>query len=259
MTARDTRRKQMAEYIDQKKSVEMDELCNVFGVSMNTVRADLAYLVSTGAVEKVYGGARSNLNHELHVFNQRMGLNRDAKLRIAQEAASRINDKDIIYVDTGTTTLHLLDYLDPSKNVTILTNNLQIISQAYNMPNINVIVLPGVMNRRTNAVTDSSTLEFLGRFHYAKAFMGASGISENGKLNVYTYIEYEIKKRAVHHGQEVYLLADSSKFGDVGFVSYGELSDLTELITDKGCPDYMRKLCEEKNVKFTAVDPEADR
>ena len=184
MTARDSRRKQMAEYIDQKKSVEMDELCDVFAVSMNTVRADLAYLVSTGAVEKVYGGARSNLNHELHVFAQRTGLNQEAKSLIAKTAARRIFDKDIIYVDSGTTTMHLLEYLDPSENVTILTGNLHVVSQAYNMPNVEMIVLPGLMNRRTNALTDGSTLEFLGRFHFAKAFMGTSGVSESGKLNV---------------------------------------------------------------------------
>ena len=254
MTARDSRRKQMAEYIDQKKSVEMDELCDVFAVSMNTVRADLAYLVSTGAVEKVYGGARSNLNHELHVFAQRTGLNQEAKSLIAKTAARRIFDKDIIYVDSGTTTMHLLEYLDPSENVTILTGNLHVVSQAYNMPNVEMIVLPGLMNRRTNALTDGSTLEFLGRFHFAKAFMGTSGVSESGKLNVYTYIEYEIKKLAVHNSQEVYLLVDSSKFGDVGFVSCGDISDLTELITDTGCPDYIRKLCNDKGVKLTVAE-----
>lgn len=231
----------------------MDELCSTFGVSMNTVRADLAYLVQTGAVEKVYGGARSNLNQELHVFTQRAGLNQEAKAGIAKYAAGLIRDRDIIYVDSGTTTMKLLDFLEPTKSVTILTGNLHLVTQAYGMNNVELIVLPGVMNQRTFSVTDGSTLEFLGRFHFAKAFMGASGISDSGKLNVYTYIEYEIKKLALRNSQEAYLLADSSKFGGVGFVSYGEMTDMKEVITDSNCPEHIQAFCRDKGIHLTLV------
>ena len=140
------------------------------------------------------------------------------------------------------------------ENGSVLLGNTEMDYVSFGEGEKRLIVLPGLMNRRTNALTDGSTLEFLGRFHFAKAFMGTSGVSESGKLNVYTYIEYEIKKLAVHNSQEVYLLVDSSKFGDVGFVSYGDISDLTELITDTGCPDYIRKLCNDKGVKLTVAE-----
>ncbi|MDO5701747.1 MAG: DeoR/GlpR family DNA-binding transcription regulator [Lachnospiraceae bacterium] len=254
MATRDARRKQIADYIDRKKSVSMDELCENFGVSMNTVRADLAYLVRTGAVKKVYGGAKSNLNQEFNAFEQRSELNRDEKAAIAAYAASIIEDRDTIFVDSGTTTMRILDYLDPQKNITILSGNLHIVYQAYNMNNVELIVLPGTLNRRTCSVTDGSTLEFMQRFRFSKAFMGTSGISESGRLNVYTYIEYELKKRAVENSRNVYLMADSSKFGSVGFVTYGDMSDITELITDSGCPEEMRALCASKGVSVIIAD-----
>ena len=248
---KDARRKQMAALIAQRQSVTMEELCQHFHVSMNTVRADVAHLVQTGAAEKVYGGVRAVIHQEVPLFTHRTGLHTQDKLQIARQAEKRILDRDTLYIDSGTTTMHLLDVLDPAKHVTVLTGNLSVIAQAYSKPNVELIVLPGSMNRRTNSVTDVSTLEFLGRHQYAKAFMGVSSISPDGKLNVSSYIEYELKKLAVRQSQQAYLLVDSSKFGGSGLLSYGNMTDMTEIITDFRCPDDIRSLCSEKSIRLT--------
>lgn len=251
---KDSRRKQMAALIARKQSMTMDELCRCFGVSMNTVRADVAYLVQTGAVEKVYGGVRAVMHQEVPLFTQRAGLCLEAKRLIARQAERLIQDRDVLYIDAGTTTMHLLDFLDPAKHVTVLTGSLYVLSQAYHKPNVELIILPGSMNRRTNSVADVSTLEFLGRYHYAKAFMGASGVSADGKLNVSTYIEYELKKQAARQSQHAYLLVDASKFGGAGLMSYGSLESMEEVITDAGCPESVRSFCAAKNVRLTIAE-----
>ena len=168
---KDARRKQMEAMIAKRQTMTMEELCQAFGVSMNTVRADVAYLVQTGAVEKVYGGVRLVRHQEVPLFTQRTGLASREKQAIAQAAEAFIADQDLLYIDAGTTTMHLIDCLDPAKRVTILTGNLYVVRRAYDMPNVELIVLPGAMNRRTNSVSDVSTLEFLGRYHFSKAFM----------------------------------------------------------------------------------------
>lgn len=251
---KDTRREQMASFIAQKHTATMAELCQAFHVSINTVRADVAYLVQTGAVEKVYGGVRSIIHQEVPLFTQRTSLHTDEKLRIAQQAERRILDRDILYIDSGTTTMHLLDCLDPAKHITVLTGNLHLVGQAYNMPNVELIILPGSMNRRTNSVTDVSALEFLGRYHFTKAFMGVSGISQDGALNVSSYMEYELKKSAVRQSQHAYLLADSSKFGGTGLMAYGALSDMEEVFTDAHCPPNIRALCAQQNIRLTIAE-----
>ena len=53
---RDYRRKEMAAYITRRGSVSMQELCDAFPVSMNTIRADVAFLEQTGTVVKVFRG-----------------------------------------------------------------------------------------------------------------------------------------------------------------------------------------------------------
>ena len=237
----------------KKRAATMDELCKMFHVSINTVRADVAFLVQTGTVEKVYGGVRAIVHQEVPVFTQRISLNTEAKREIARHAERRIADGDTIFVDSGTTTMYLLDYIDPIKHITLLTPNLHLISQAYEKPNVELIVFPGAMNHRTKSVADGSTLEFLKRYHYNKAFMAVSGISDDGKLNVSTYIEYELKKFALRQSRQAFLLADSSKFNGAGLMSYGKLGDMDEVITDSRCPEEMRAFCEEKDIRLVLV------
>lgn len=241
---KEDRRKRMGTVIAQRQSMTMEELCAEFGVSMNTIRADVAYLVKTGAVEKIYGGVRTMEHKEVPLFTSRAMLRTEQKRKIAAAAQRLIEDGDIIFLDAGTTTMHLIDCLDPKKHVTIVTANLYVIRKSCERENVNLIVLPGTVNRRTNSVSDVGTLEYLSRYRFNKAFMGVTGVSGDGRLNVSTYIEYEVKRAAMKQSQNVYLLVDSGKFGSTGLMSYGTLEDMSAVITDPGCPSFVGELCE---------------
>ncbi len=240
---RENRRKEIAAFIARRGSVTMQELCGAFPVSMNTIRADVAFLEKTGTVEKVYGGVRSAQQQEIPLFAQRAKLHTEAKFAIARLAASLVNNGDTLFVDAGTTTMHLLDMLPQEVHATIVTGNLHIIAHATAKPNLELIVLPGALNRRTNAVADVSTLEFLARYHFGKALLAATGLSADGKLNVSSYLDYEIKRMAVQQSDRRILLCDASKFGATGLMSYASLSEIDQLITDAACPEELRKLC----------------
>ena len=244
---KDARRKQMEELIARRQTVSMEELCQLFQVCMNTVRADVAHLVRSGAVEKVYGGVRAAQSAQVPLFSQRMTISSQAKLAIARRAEELICDGDRIYIDAGTTTMALLDCLQSGKHVTVLTRNLHIITRALDRPEVELIVLPGMADRRTHCLADAGTLEFLGRYQLDKAFMGVSGISPQGQLNVSSYIEYELKRQAMARSGHSYLLADAGKFGQTGLMSYGTLTDLTAVVTDR--PDSeLAHLCRAQNV-----------
>ena len=84
--------------------------------------------------------------------------------------------------------------------------------------------------------------------------MGASGVSPEGKLNVSTYIEYEMKKLALAQSRQAWLLLDSGKFAESSLMSYGTLEDMTEVITGPCCPEKCRDFCAQKNVKLTLTE-----
>lgn len=247
---KEDRRKQMGDLVAHKRTMTMIQLRDHFGVSMNTIRSDVAYLVRTGAVEKIYGGVRAAVHKEVPLFDSRAMEHTAHKKRIAAAAEDMIEDLDIIFIDAGTTTMHLIDRLSASKRVTVVTANLYVIQKAAEKKNVTLIVLPGTHNRRTNSLADTGTLEFLSRYRFSKAFMGVSGVSEDGRLNVSTYMEYEIKRTALKQSRCAYLLVDSAKFGSTGLMSYGTISEMTAVITDQTCPEFVNNICEHNQVSL---------
>ena len=245
---KENRRKHMGELIARRRSMTMQELCDHFQVSMNTIRADVAYLVETGAVQKVYGGVQAVDQKQAPLFASRVLQHTLQKQRIAARACQLIEDGDIIFVDAGTTTMHLLDNLDPRIRVTIVTANLSVIRKACDYENVELIVLPGTVNRRTNSISGVGVLEFLSRYQFNKAFMGVTNVSEDGRLNTSTYIEYEIKRNALLQSRAAYLLVDSSKFGAMGLMAYGKLENMSAIITDPGCPAFVQDYCLRQNI-----------
>ena len=250
---KDQRRKEMERLITERQNMTMEELCSIFGISINTARADIAYLVKTGAVTKVYGGVKCSHPKQVPLFSSRATQNASIKQQIAKKASELIAEGDIIYVDSGTTTMHILDYIPDDLHITIVTANVYIISNMLNRPNIKLIVLPGILNRRTNSLMDASTFTELAKYHHNKAFMGASGVTEEGKLSVSSYLEYEIKRTAVAQSKQSFLLVDASKFGESNLMSYGTLDQMSQIITDSRVPAFCRDYCFDHHILLTIV------
>ena len=240
---KDARRAEMESYISQRQRVSMQELCDTFGVSMNTVRSDVAYLVKTGLAEKVYGGVQLRRQMDIPLFETRSLLRTETKRRLAKAAAAEICEGDILFIDAGTTAMYLLDYLDRNCRVTVVTPSMPVIQRAMERPNVELIVLPGLYNRRTNALLDGSTAEYLAQYQHTKAFLGVSSIAPSGALGVSSYPEYEVKRTAVERSIRRYLLADSSKYGEAGLLPYGQVNQFTCVFTDKDMPQAFFDLC----------------
>ena len=150
---------------------------------------------------------------------------------IAKKAASLVEDGDSIFIDSGTTTLHMFEYIK-DKNITLLTNNMEILVQALPYENINVISLSGTLNRKTLSFTGNSAAKFLSIHNVKKAFMATTGVTlENGVTNS-SPEETCIKEMAIKRSAEKYLLADSSKFGVVALLTYSDVSSFTGIITE---------------------------
>ena len=225
---------EIEQYIYSRKSVTLDELCEVFQVSKNTIRRDIEVIIQNPDIVKTYGGVTINSQTKklLVSFNERSIKTAEAKRLIAAKAASLVNDGDSIFIDSGTTTLYMLDYLR-DKTITLLTNNLEIITQAIPYENITLVSLPGTLNRKALSFAGSSAAKFLSSYNIKKAFLAATGITlENGATNS-SPEETCVKEMAVKKSQETYLLADSSKFGAVSLLTYGNVDSFSGIITEK--------------------------
>lgn len=224
---------EMERYIHQKNSVTMEELQEQFGISMNTVRRDVAQLVTQGSVKKVYGGVCARQTHPLLTpYDVRRINNLEAKASIGRKAATLVHEGDIIFIDSGTTTLQMIDYLQEIPNLTIITNNLDAIIRAKAYPNITILILPGHYDRKTNSFIDSDAAPFLKRYNIHTAFMAATGISAHGVSNS-SPPEFQIKQSAVEACEQAILLVSHDKFGVTGLLTYASVDQFHAVITDQ--------------------------
>ncbi len=250
------RLRRMEQYILEKENVSMEDLCTEFDVSMNTVRLDVANLVKKGTIKKVYGGVCSNHRNSLVPFEERKMKNSEKKKLLCRAAAALVEDGDIIYVDSGTTVMYLTDYLDKHNNVTILTNNLNVIMRAVPYENIQVICLPGILERKTNSFVSAETGKILARYNIKKAFFAATGVNENGDVTNSSSLEYEIKREAMQNSEHKYLLLDSSKYGKSALMTYAHIADMDKVIADEDINSALQELCKKYNVKLEKIKVE---
>lgn len=223
---------EMERYVLSRGSAAMDELAAHFDVSENTVRRDVAELIRRGAVQKVYGGVcAKQLNRSLTPYEERFASNEAAKSAIGKAAASLVHDGDIIFIDSGTTTLQMIEYLQGKKNVTIITHNLGVITRAVPYEGLHVMVLPGTLLRETNSFTGSETVRALQKYNVKTAFMASTGVSSRGVTNS-SGKEYDIKQTAMEVSSQRVLLIDKRKFGIAGLMTFASLNEFDTVITD---------------------------
>ncbi len=236
---------QIEDYILEHKSVSIDKLCEVFGISKNTVRRDLDVLTKKETVAKVYGGViaiePSNKNISvLTSFNERNIKNSEAKTRIVKAAIHFIKDGDTIFIDTGTSTSNIIDHLGHLNNITIITNSVQLMYKAQAYPKINLIGLPGILKRDTFSLVGSVCSKHLKTFNIDKAFMACTAISLKSGVTNASFEEYEIKKTALEISREHFLLVDHTKFDKTSLMTYCEPNQFDHIITDvKPSDDYI--------------------
>jgi len=221
---------QIQEYVREHQTVSLDELCRVFNVSKNTIRRDVQQLIERGEVVKVYGGGAAK-GSALVSFSDRQSRNMAQKQRIGRKAAEFVSDGDVIFVDSGTTTLHMAEHLK-HKNVTVITNNIDFIVRALPHRNLNVIAIGGMLERETNSFI-TFNVNLLNHYNINKAFMASTGISVTNGVTNASPLESEIKSAAVNRSDRVYLLVDGDKFGKYGLMTYCGLDEIDCVITDR--------------------------
>lgn len=219
-------------YLIEYETVSLDKLCDIFNVSKNTIRRDISELESLNIVKKVYGGVTLKRVEETIPFQQRKEQNITEKTEIGRLASELIQEGDIIFIDSGSTTVALIPFLKDKENVTVVTHSLSAINEVSKLQNLTLISTGGFHQRKTNSFAGISTVDFLKNLNISKAFMATTGVSiEKGITNT-TYLEAEIKKTLTEISDQLILMADSSKFDKSSFMRYCDLARIDYLITD---------------------------
>lgn len=234
------RKAKIVNYINEKNAVSAAELMQEFNASEATIRRDLTELNQKGLISKVHGGAVSAPSQILtdNKVSEREEQNPDKKQKIAKYAASLIKENDYVFLDAGTTTGHIIDYIT-EKNITIVTNA---ILHAHRLSSLGfqVYLTGGRLKSSTEALVGPSCFDMIEKFNFTIGFFGANGVSHKNGVTTPDIEEAKIKEHALSHTRNPYVLCDPSKFHVSAPVRFALFSDVTFLTTE-GLPENYRK------------------
>ena len=176
---------------------------------------------------------RNKVTHEDQV-EIRKEIHTIQKESIGRYAASLIEPEDFVYLDAGTTTASMLPYLEEKKAVYV-TNSLEI---AMNLTKrgLTTYMIAGKIRQITEAMVGCEAEKSIQNYHFTKGFFGTNGISLDAGYSTPNIEEAQIKRMAMQHTHEAYILADYSKFSVNSSVTFGNLEDaiiITDRLTDK--------------------------
>lgn len=246
---RDTsgRRQQISTLVRERGSVQVAPLAEHFGVSMQTIRKDLHFLAKRGVAERSYGGAISadavNVAAESPVEAKR-AINIDEKVRIGAMAASMVKSGDSIVLDSGTTTLQIAHHLPDDEDITVLTNDLDIVCALARKERITVVMLGGTLRRRNRAFYGAQTVNAFDDLHVDKLFLGVDGFDVERGITTHFEPEAMLNRKMVKAARQVIAVTDRSKFGRVCLHRIMSVAEIDDLITDAGEGDGLQAAAE---------------
>lgn len=246
---------QIKEYVIQHQSVSLDDLVTTFGVSKNTIRRDVQKLVEEGHIQKVYGGVATN-HARLESFHDRQTRNQLQKRWIAKDAARLVDDGDVIFIDSGTTTLEMIHFIK-EKELTVVTNNLDFIVQALPYTQLQVISTGGQLERKTKSFSSITNTNDVLQYNFDKVFMASTGVSISNGVTNSSPVETSMKEMVVKKGREVILLVDHTKFNKYAMLTYCQLDEIDYLITDDSLDTSYTTFFKKNHIKWI-VAPSQD-
>lgn len=229
----DERQEKILNQLRIKHAVKVTRLANELGISESTIRRDINELHQMGKLRRVFGGAvpisGDITSGEMNV-EERQQINTEEKEQIAKYAATMINDNDFVFIDAGTTTERMIDYLD-KKNVTYVTNGLvharKLVARGFEAH-----MIGGLLRPSTEAVIGPAAIDAIKQYNFTKCFMGANGVDIERGFSTPDIGEAAIKTAAMRQAYVSFVLVDHSKFGVISSVTFAALENAS-IITDR--------------------------
>lgn len=245
------RREKILEMIREDGHAKVLQLSKIFKVTEVTIRQDLEKLEKDGFVEREHGGAYlKNIGLNVKNIALQNQENLTEKAAIAQKALEFIHDGDTIILDSGSTTTEIAKLISGFKNLTVITNSLNIALILGADPEINLVLTGGEFKAPTLSLTGQKAADFFNDLHVDKLFLATAGITLKSGLTYPSISDICVKRAMIESANVVYLVADSSKIGKSSFASLGALSLIDYLITDSKIKQEEIEMLQKNDIKM---------
>ncbi|MFD0693888.1 DeoR/GlpR family DNA-binding transcription regulator [Paenibacillus sp. GCM10027628] len=227
------RQQQILDRMAPDGEVKIAELKEMFQVTEMTLRRDMEKLEQWGYIRRTFGGAIL-LGKDI-ALHERTSVLIEEKMRIGKRAAQLVESGDSIFLDGGSTTLQVAKYLQPDRNITVVTNALNIAAELQGK-RIPTIVIGGAMLDNTSTLVGPVAANAIAKMAFNRVFIGTTGVTVRHGFSNSNMHEAEIKQLAIERAAEVNIVLDVTKFGRQDLFSFAPLNAAHRIITD-GLPD----------------------
>jgi DeoR family fructose operon transcriptional repressor len=240
------RRERIQEYLAIHQIARTVDLCNLLETSEATVRRDLEWLEADGFLERTHGGA--TLNQRM-IFEPeyllRAQKNPEEKRNIGLLVASLIEDGDIVFINSGTTTTQVIHNIRGDAGISVFTNNLNAVLEVGES-GFHHYLIGGEYQPRSKSLVGRFAIENLRQVYANKAIIGVDGISLKHGCTVPTNLEAEVVRQMIERTKgQIIIVADHSKWGVVSNFQVASIDEVDTLITDEGIdPSAIESLAE---------------
>ncbi|MBS4214272.1 DeoR/GlpR family DNA-binding transcription regulator [Neobacillus rhizophilus] len=247
-------------FLKRQKAVKAAELASLLDVSIDTIRRDLEVLEKKGIVKRVHGGAILKQKEDTalnKLFNEREVKHLEKKKQLALVAVELIEEGQAIALNGGTTTIELAKVLaDKFERLTIITNDLRIVSILGKNKHFNIILSGGFYNPEESTLYGKQCEDILSNFNIDIAFITVNALSFEHGLTDFRIHEVGVIQSILSRSKYKVVVADSSKFETNAYINICPLENIDLIVTDSALPSIIEKEYSEHHIQI--LTPHSD-
>ncbi|WP_438996947.1 DeoR/GlpR family DNA-binding transcription regulator [Candidatus Puniceispirillum sp.] len=234
--------------------VDVDELAARFDVTAQTVRRDLGDLCDRGLAMRTHGGARRVVSTSSRGYEERRLSYAVEKAAIGKQAAQLIPNNCSVFLNIGTTTEQVAKALTAHNDLTVISNNINVIQIFLNAQLRELVLVGGAVRKSDGAIVGDQAVEFIGRYKADFAIIGASSLDSDGSVLDFDDREVAVARAIIRNARIKVLVTDISKFENDAPVRICDVSELDYVITDARPPDAFCAAAEAGNTSIIIVN-----
>lgn len=230
---KEKRRKAISALVLDQGAATVGSLAEQLNVSMQTIRRDVDALCEDDMLHRVHGRIELSKEFLNTPFDQRTDTNPLGKRAIGEAAARLIPDGSTLFMSIGSTPLSVAQALRSRKNLTVITNNLNVAMAMSDEPSNRIIIPEGELRLPDRDILGNDVLELFGRYRAEFAIFGVAGVELDGSLLDFHSTEVRARQKISTNAQKSILVVDHSKFGRQAPALGGNVTDIDTIILDR--------------------------
>lgn len=245
------RRNKILEILKTDGRVVVGDLSVMFSVTEETIRRDLEKLEKEGFAKKTYGGAIIAESATVDLpFLVRKQSNVASKEHIAGLVCTLVEDGDHLMLDASSTAVYIAKQLKNKKNLTVITNSIEIMLELSDMSGWKILSTGGALREGSLSLVGHQAEKMISTFHVDKSIISCNGIDNRKGITDANEMDAHMKRLMLESANMKILAVDQSKFDRISFSKIEEIAGIDMIVTDKKPSEVWKDIFEKNNINY---------